>query len=268
VTEFTEPSLSRRLLFARLREECPDRKPLVPMGTLMLMRPSPAVTWATRCAARVHTCLTISFAAMVAIVAGLLLVAVARPASADSPTVRLPGALNPLPIGASDTGTDATPTAALTGLISLKPADPATLEQFVHEVSTPGSPRYRHYLAAGQFGPRFGASGATIDAATSWLHSEGITSTSLSADHLSISFTSSVSRASAAFGVHLRRYRLGSGRVAFAPNTAPLVPQTLVGAITDIAGLSDVASTHPHFVLAPSPTHGHAIPGPSVGPHV
>src|SRR5438128_11891873 len=45
--------------------------------------------------------------------------------------------------------------------VLLRPRDPAALERFVTDVSTPGSPQFRHYLRTGEFGPRFGASPAT-----------------------------------------------------------------------------------------------------------
>ena len=40
--------------------------------------------------------------------------------------------------------------------ISLKPRDQSALDAFIREVSTPGSPEFRHYLSPGAFGPMFG----------------------------------------------------------------------------------------------------------------
>jgi len=196
---------------------------------------------------------------------------------AVGPRTELPEGSVPLPPGARPTSTDLPSATTLTGLVTLEPADPAGLEEFVRDVSTPGSPMYRHYLRAGQFGSRFGASTATVDATTSWLHAQGITAISVAPDHLSIGFAASASLASAAFGMHLLRYRLPTGRIAFAPDRAPSVPRALAGSIIDVTGLSDVAQVRPHLALPrgvpgeraadPAPTGRTERPG-VVSPHV
>lgn len=196
--------------------------------------------------------------------------------AAPTPWATVSRASTPLPAGALPTGGDLTSAATVSGLITLQPADPLSLERFVDAVSTPGSPEYSHYLSAGQFGSRFGAPPATIATVVSWLHSQGITTTSVPSDDLSVQFTSSAARASTAFDVHLADYRLRSGEVVFAPTAAPRVPASLAGSITDVAGLSDVTQLRPHLELgprdaAPSSVSAGAEPGeeaPSPLPHL
>ena len=69
----------------------------------------------------------------------------------------LSGVTSPTSVGAHDTGAAVAASQPIAGAVALAPSDPGALEGFVRAVSTPGSPQYRHYLARGQFGPRFGA---------------------------------------------------------------------------------------------------------------
>lgn len=142
----------------------------------------------------------------------------------------------------------------ISGDVVLKPSDPAGLSVFVAEVSDPSSPEYEHYLAPGQFGPRFGAGSATIAGTREWLASRGLRVGATSDNDLSVSFDGSAEKVDAAFGVTEDTYKLPSGKVDFAPDVAPLVPESLAPHVEGVLGLDDLAVPQPLIERSTEPT--------------
>src|SRR5438309_9541210 len=78
-----------------------------------------------------------------------------------------------LPRGAADLGSLDLST-VLDVSVTLEPRDPDALDSFLADVTTPGSASYRHYLAPGEFGGRFGADPATVAQVTDRLRAAGV----------------------------------------------------------------------------------------------
>ena len=131
-------------------------------------------------------------------------------------------------------------TTSLTADIVLKPADPTGLEEYAQQVSSPGSPDYRHYLAKGSFASEFGPSPETIDTVESALRSDGLPTGRLSADHLNISVRATADQLARGLSTSFSRYRLQGGRIAFANTSAPELPADVAGNVQDITGLDDL----------------------------
>ena len=99
------------------------------------------------------------------VAAGLALLPVATSPVAGAvaaPGVSL-GAAPPAPSGV----VAQTPLPSATTLdvtVVLEPRDPAELADFATEVSTPGTPEFRRYLAPGQFADLFGPTASTVAA--------------------------------------------------------------------------------------------------------
>ena len=105
---------------------------------------------------------------------------------------------------------------------------------------------------AGQFGPTFGPTPATIAATRAWLTSSGLQPGPTSADGLLIPVTGSTAQLEQALDVSLVSTRLSDGRVArFAPQQ-PAVPSSLVPSVAGVIGLSTVATPEPQLVATPS----------------
>ena len=183
----------------------------------------------------------------------------ATPAGAG-PSVRVAGPNPTLPSGAAVVGpSDAS--AALSVDVGLKPRDTASLDAFVAAVSTPGSPRYHHYLAPGRFAATFGPDPATIDATRAWLSSSGLRLGPTSPDGLLIPVSGTAGQVERALDVSLVSARLADGRVArFAPDR-PSVPATLASSVAGVVGLSTVAT--PQAQLVPTVEGGSSAPGGS-----
>ncbi len=141
--------------------------------------------------------------------------------------------------------------------VSLRPRDPAALDQFVAAVSTPGSPYYRQYLRPGEFGARFGATPATVATVTAALRARGLTVGEPSSSGLSVPVTGTISRLSKAFGTAFRQYRLSSGDAGIANVSAPKVPASIAGDVQAIVGL-DRLSRATRVTPKPSPAAAQA----------
>jgi subtilase family serine protease len=157
--------------------------------------------------------------------------------------------------------------ASLTADVSLKPRDQSALDAFVHAVSTPGSPQYHHFLAAGQFASTFGPATAVIDAVRSWLSSTGLHLGPTSPDGLLIPVTGSAGQVAGALGVTMVNARLPSGRVARFSENTPTVPSALASSLVGVVGLSTVGQAQPQIVLQPGASGTRPNTRPPV-PHV
>ena len=143
-------------------------------------------------------------------------------------------------LGAAATG------ATITVDVSLRPRDPSGLAAFARDVSTPGNPRYHHYVPAGQLAGTFGPTPATLASTRAWLASAGLTVGRTSADGLEVPVTGSTGQVESAFGVHLEQARLQDGRQVRLSTTDPSVPASLAPQLQGVLGLSTDAVESPH----------------------
>ncbi len=147
--------------------------------------------------------------------------------------------------------------------VVLQPRDPVALASFATAVSTPGNAIYRDYLARGQFAGRFGPTAAAIRAVTDSLRSLGLTVGRISADHLSFPVSGKAGVFSQAFSLGFNRYRMPSGRVAYANTKAPLFAGSVARYVQGVIGLDSLYLPQ-HLGLQPAPVHR----SPRSFPHV
>lgn len=124
--------------------------------------------------------------------------------------------------------------------INLKPRNQAELNQFIHDVNTPGTPDYGKFLTAQQYADRFGQPQAVVDATVAFLRAAGFNVTSVAPNRLSITLTATVAQIEQAFGVQIGIFNF-FGRTVHAPLNEPSAPAALAPIIQAITGLSDVA---------------------------
>ena len=203
--------------------------------------------------------------AVVVVVSGALPIAVASansgsgvPLSAASGGGRVRvGSAAAVPAGAQSAGL--VPAASTVRVdVVLQPQDPAALASFVTAVSTPGSPSYHHYLRPGAFATRFGATPATIASVESSLKVQGLQLLSVSGNRLSIAMQAPASTASRVFAVRLGRFRLRTGRVAYANTTAPTVSGSIGRDVQTVIGLDDLNPMEPEGL---EPVNSGSSPG-------
>jgi hypothetical protein len=172
----------------------------------------------------------------------------------SSALVPLIGTTATIPVGAQLLG-PAVADSRLTVDVVLRPRDPGGLDAFVRSVSTPGSPQYRHYLAAGQFASVFGPMPATVAATRRWLESTGLVVGRTTQDGLLTPVSGTASQMESVFAVPLVRAQLTSGRITRLATRDPMVPVSLAASLAGVVGLSDLSQPTPsivkHTPLAP-----------------
>ena len=100
----------------------------------------------------------VSSLASLALVASATAGWAASPSPSGPSTLAVVGDAPVVPRGAYAIGVPPTNTQVSFSVV-VQPHDPAGLAQFAQDVSTPGSPSYRHFLRAGEYETRFGRSG-------------------------------------------------------------------------------------------------------------
>lgn len=196
----------------------------------------------SRCARRTSARL----AAAAALPAALVLVAGGAPATPAAATVALVrlGAPPRVPAGAR-AGSLLPPAREMAIGLAFTPRDPAALTRFATEVSTPGSPEYRHRITPAEFAERFGPTAATLHAAERSLREQGFSLGSLSANHLLLHLRAPVATIDRAWSVALRAEDLAGGGRGWSAGASPLLPRTLARNVAAVLGLDQLVSVHP-----------------------
>ncbi|HUA95472.1 MAG TPA: S53 family peptidase, partial [Acidimicrobiales bacterium] len=187
----------------------------------------------------------------------------ARPAA--SATHRSVQAAPRIPAGATKLSS-LSPAARLRVDVILRPADPGGLASYAQAVSTPGSPEFHDYLSTTAFASSFGPSPTALATVEAALRGDGLPSGHLSADHLSIRLKASAARLSRAFSTGFVRYRLRSGRTAFANTKAPMLPSAAALDVNGVVGLDDLTLEQAGAVRVATPRRHRS--GAAVAPRI
>jgi subtilase family serine protease len=131
----------------------------------------------------------------------------------------------------------------------LKP-NVAAAARFATEVSTPGSPLYRHYLSPAGYTARFGATSSEATKVESWLRSEGFTAVHTDSQRSYVRATASTSKINAAFRVRLETYKASkaanAGPYALRANNREVsLPASLASSVLGVTGLDNAAPILP-----------------------
>jgi hypothetical protein len=139
--------------------------------------------------------------------------------------------------------------------VALVPRSPTALASFVAGVSTPGTPAFRHFLAPGQFAARFGPSSATLENVTAALRRLGLVRLRLTANHLLVTVHTTVATAEKAMSTTIERFRLRTGRDAYANVADAKLPGSVAPDVQGVFGLSDVVGLQPTGRAMPAVEH-------------
>jgi len=144
--------------------------------------------------------------------------------------------------------------------VSLAPNDAAGLNVFLQQVADPASPQYKQYLTVQQFADRFGATAASIAKVSAYLRAQGLSVAPATANHLSLAAHGTAAQVQKAFGTSLATYHdAQQNRTFFANASAPELPASIAGAVSDVAGLSDYV-VHSHYTSR-NPAAAKAVTG-------
>jgi kumamolisin len=112
------------------------------------------------------------------------------------------------------------------------------LHRFLDGVNDPRSPLYRRYLDARAFGRRFGLSSAVIARAEHRLRAAGLRVTRTYPQRTAIDLAGSVGQVRGVFGFRMGDFVDRTGRHFHAPLSDPVIPASLRGAVSGVAGLN------------------------------
>jgi subtilase family serine protease len=138
---------------------------------------------------------------------------------------------------------------SLTIQVWLRP-DVGAAAQFATQVSTPGSPLYRHYLSPAAYTARFGPSQAAASRVEAWLRTQGFTGIAADSGRTYVRATASAARIDATFGTQLKLYQssasVNAGSHALRANDSALrLPAALAGSVLGLTGLDNAAPILP-----------------------
>ena len=168
--------------------------------------------------------------------------AAARTEPYSEPLVSLPGHV----LGALERATPlaASPDAAaepLTLTLTLKRADQAGFDRYLHEVYDPNSPGFRHFLSQSQIAKRFGPTEKAYDEVRAYLQHRGFEVTQSSANRLTLTVRGTRANAERAFNLAIGDYQIGT-RSFYANDRDPSLPASISRNVQAIAGLTNAGA--------------------------
>src|SRR6185312_230115 len=110
--------------------------------------------------------------------------------------------------------------------LSSSPAQEAAIEALLAAQHDPSSASFHQWLTPEQFGERFGAAQADLDAVAGWLKAEGFTVNSIPAGGRSIDFSGTADQVERAFRTEIHRYNV-NGVDHIANSTDISIPSAL-----------------------------------------
>jgi hypothetical protein len=165
-----------------------------------------------------------------------------------------------VPVGARAVG--AVPgSAAVSGVVVLKPRDSSALVQFIAAATDKDSPLFDQYLPAGAFAGRFGPRPSAISAVRRQLTADGLGVGKVSRDGLLMRFSGTARQVEDALHTRLENYRLRNGSMAHATTSAVSLPAAIASSVTAVLGLNDLVQVRPVGILrAPASASGKIRP--------
>jgi uncharacterized protein (TIGR03437 family) len=115
--------------------------------------------------------------------------------------------------------------------------DPS-IDAFLADQQTPGSPNYRRWLTPEQFGDRFGLTTSDTSKVVAWLQSQGLKVNDVARGRHWITFSGTAASVGAALHADIHIY-LVNGERHFANATDPSIPEALQDVVGGFRGLND-----------------------------
>jgi len=173
----------------------------------------------------------------------------------DSRQIAIPGNVRPEAVAENDRGVveNTLPLDHMQILLK-RPIDrEEALERLMIEQQTPGSPNYRSWLSAADFGERFGPATEDIAAVTTWLEQKGFRVNSVNAGRTMIDFSGNAGMVETAFGTQIHRLEV-NGVQHIANMSDPRIPAALAGVVAGIVSLHDFRP-HTNYKAKPKYTY-------------
>jgi subtilase family serine protease len=158
----------------------------------------------------------------------------------EAEVVVLHGNVHPLAHARYDAGAvpDSFAAARLLLLLNRSAARETELRRFLHDVHTPGSASYHHWLTPVQFGERFGPADSDVQAAAGWLSSHGFSVQRVAKSKRLIEFSGTAGQLSGAFHTHIHQYNI-AGESHYANADEISIPAALAPLVQGVSPLNN-----------------------------
>src|SRR5208283_272767 len=158
----------------------------------------------------------------------------------DNEAISIPGNIRPEATAANDRGRvpDDFPLDHLILLLRRSPERERALDQLLGELEDPKSPNYHHWLTAGEFGQRFGATPRDIDTIAGWLRAHGFRVNYIYPSAMLIDFSGTAGSILDAFHTEIHSLSV-NGKSHFANMSDPRIPAALAPAVTGVVSLNN-----------------------------
>jgi subtilase family serine protease len=165
----------------------------------------------------------------------------------ESKLVTLIGNTRPEAKPANDRGALPSETPMEHMLLQLRrsPEQEQALEQYLGGVQKPGSSVFHRWLAAQEFGERYGLAQSDIDAISGWLTRHGFTVNVVYANRMVIDFSGTAGQVREAFHTEIHSLDV-NGEKHYANMSDPRIPAALAPAVTGIVSLHDFVPRPAH----------------------
>src|ERR1700709_1490022 len=108
-------------------------------------------------------------------------------------------------------------------VLSRSAARQTALDQYLLDVQNPNSSSFHRWLTPAEFGSRFGAASADVQAVTTWLQSQGLTVEKTSPAANVITFSGSIGQLETAFSTSIHSILI-NGEKHVANISQPMIP--------------------------------------------
>jgi subtilase family serine protease len=125
------------------------------------------------------------------------------------------------------------------------PAQEQEVEAYITALHDHSSPNFHHWLSAEEFGARFGASSADLEALEGWLTQHGLKVNTVFPSRMVVDFSGTAAQVAAAF--HTEIHRLEVNGVAHMANIRdPQIPAALAPVVAGVVKLNDFRPARKH----------------------
>jgi kumamolisin len=146
-------------------------------------------------------------------------------------------------------------------VLAIQPPHMAEEEQFLHDLTTKGSPSFHQFLTPEQWNARFAPSAEDEQKVVDWAISQGFTVTHRYANRLLVDVEAPSAAIEKAFGVTMNTYQIGN-EVDFSNDRDPVIPADLVNIVHSVLGLNSIERFHRVGSRKPLPKGPDYVPGP------
>ncbi|KWH08047.1 peptidase S53 [Burkholderia territorii] len=144
---------------------------------------------------------------------------------------------------AASAATEMAPGESVDIVLGLNLRNEAQLDQYLHDLHTPGSPHYRQFLTSAQFAAQYAPTDQQVAAVVAHLRQAGFVNIVVAPNRLLVSASGTAATVKSAFRTTLKRFTR-NGRSVYANTDAAQVPNSIGGIVSAVLGLQNVELMH------------------------